>query len=162
VFTFRRQGLRINVGYNLPFLSRLGGRDRLCPAGCLPGDWQPLYQLTVSSPFRDDLGPSQGPGSWLARPSHPRRLLFTVRGVPVPGSTVIWQIRFPVSLPTMDQPRQRISGNSCHNQREQRVLCHPLGHGSLARVNVSLCLWVLFSCLSDGVLASLIPVTDYS
>jgi hypothetical protein len=59
----------------------------------------------------------------------------------------------------MDQPRQHVSSDSCHDQRKQRVLCHPLGHGALAVTKVPLCLWVLFSCLAGVVLASLVHVT---
>ena len=62
----------------------------------------------------------------------------------------------------MDQPRQRISGNACHEQREQRVLCHPLGHGSLARTNVPLGLWVSLCCLLDVAFASIIQFTGLS
>ena len=78
------------------------------------------------------------------------------------GSGIIWHIRFPISLLAMDQPRQRISGNACHEQREQRVLCHPLGHGSLARANVPLGLRVLLSCLLDVAFASIIQFTGSS
>ena len=62
----------------------------------------------------------------------------------------------------MDQPCQRVSGNACHEQRKQRVLCHPAGHSSLAGANVLLCLWVLFTCLSDVVLATIVNVTGCS
>ncbi|ANY85038.1 hypothetical protein BB934_43295 (plasmid) [Microvirga ossetica] len=78
------------------------------------------------------------------------------------GSGIIWHIRFPISLVAMDQPRQRISGNACHEQREQRVRCQPLGHGSLAGANVPLGIRILLSCLLDVAFASIIQFTDLS
>ena len=78
-----------------------------------------------------------------------------MQSVPATGSAMIRHIRFPISLLAMDQPRQRISGNACHEQREQRVLSHPLGHGSLAGADVPLGLWVLLSGLLDVVFTSM-------
>jgi hypothetical protein len=60
---------------------------------------------------------------------------------------------------TMDQPRQRVPNGSCHKQREQRALCHPVGYGLLALANVPLCLRVLFSCLSGVALASAVHIS---
>ena len=54
-----------------------------------------------------------------------------------------------VSLLTMDHPGQRIPGHSCHEQREQRVPGHPVGHGFLPLANVPLSLRVAFACLTD-------------
>jgi hypothetical protein len=62
----------------------------------------------------------------------------------------------------MDHPRQRISNGSCHKHREQRVLYHSAGYGSLALANVPLCLRVLFSCLSGVVLATVVSFTGRS
>ena len=60
----------------------------------------------------------------------------------------------------MDQPRQRVLPNgSCHKQREQRALCHPVGYGLLALANVPLCLRVLFSCLLGVALAPAVHIS---
>jgi hypothetical protein len=67
-----------------------------------------------------------------------------------------------VSPLAMDQPPQHVSRNSCQEKREQRVLCHPVGHGSLALADVPVCLWVLFACLPSVVLALTIYVTGYT
>ncbi len=49
----------------------------------------------------------------------------------------------------MDHPGQGVPGHSCREQRKQRVLCHPMGHGSLAFADVLLGLWVMCACLTD-------------
>src|SRR5262245_20547801 len=83
-------------------------------------------------------------------------LLVMMWCVPAAGSAIIRHMRYPVVPLTMDQPRQRVSGNSCHKQREQWVLCHPLGHDPLAITKALLCLWIPVSCLADVVLASIV------
>ena len=62
-------------------------------------------------------------------------LLLTMWRVPATSSAIIRHIRFAVSLLTMDQPCQRVPGNACHQQCEQRVLVHPLGHDPLTGAN---------------------------
>jgi hypothetical protein len=59
----------------------------------------------------------------------------------------------------MDHPRKGVSGNSCNKQREQRVPCHSVDHGSLALAYVPLCLRILFSCLSGVLLATAVNIT---
>jgi hypothetical protein len=57
---------------------------------------------------------------------------------------------------------QNVSGHSCHKQRKQRAFRHPLVRGSLALTNVLPCLCVLFSCLSDVLLATVVHLTSRS
>ena len=86
--------------------------------------------------------------SWLVP-----ALLIPLGSIAPVGSAIIRDV-FVWSAPlTMDQPRQRVPNGSCHKQREQRALCHPVGYGLLALANVPLCLRVLFSCLSGVALA---------
>ena len=83
-------------------------------------------------------------------------------GIPAICSAIIRHVIVPISPLSMDQPAQYISGNSCHKEREQRVLYHPVCHGSLAFTKVPLCLRIPFSGLSGVVLASVVHVSGCS
>ena len=85
-------------------------------------------------------------------------LLVPMGSIALVGSAIFRDV-FIWSAPlTMDQPRQRVPNGSCHKQREQRALCHPVGYGLLALANVPLCLRVLFSCLSGVALAPAVHI----
>jgi hypothetical protein len=85
-----------------------------------------------------------------------------MRSIPTICSAIFRDV-FVSSAPlSMDHPCQRVSSNSCHKEHKQWVLCHSAGYGSLALANVSLCLRVLFSCLSGVVLAPVVHFTSRS
>jgi hypothetical protein len=82
-----------------------------------------------------------------------------MRSIAATVPAIVWHSVVSTLPPAVDQPLQRISSHSCHQQREQRVPGHPVGHGSLTLANVLFGLRVAFACLADIAAALVVGVS---